>query len=84
MFRSSLFPFRKRGNERGKRGRSLTLASFPGSPIEVVIRLSSLAEPDSHTKNGRESGDTRILSWCCTVSMDIIDSFTSLAARIQD
>ena len=24
----------------------------------------SLAEPDSHTKIGRESGDTRILSWC--------------------
>ena len=25
---------------------------------------ASLAEPDSHTKSGRESGNTRILSWC--------------------
>ena len=25
---------------------------------------TSLAEPDSHTKSGRDSGDTRIMSWC--------------------
>ena len=31
----------------------------------------SLAEPDSHTKSGRESGDTRVLSWCCTVSKSV-------------
>ena len=33
----------------------------------------SLAEPDSHTKSGRESGDTRVLSWCYTVSKSVGD-----------
>ena len=33
--------------------------------------LHSLTEPDSHTKSGRESGDTRILSWYCTVSKSV-------------
>ena len=31
--------------------------------VACVVQLHSLAEPDSHTKSGRESGDTRILSW---------------------
>ena len=31
----------------------------------------SLAEPDSHTKSGRESGNTRTLSWCCVVSNSV-------------
>ena len=32
---------------------------------------ASLAEQDSHTKSRRESGDTRILCWCCTVSKSV-------------
>ena len=39
-----------------------------------VCVLPNLADPDSHTtrKAGEtESGDTRVLSWCCTVSMSV-------------
>ena len=36
--------------------------------VAIIRDRGSLAEPDPHTKSGRESGDTRILSWFCTVS----------------
>ena len=39
-----------------------------------VCVLPNLADPDSHTtrKAGEtESGDTRVLSWCCTVSKSV-------------
>ena len=50
------------------------LASYPGhvggyKAISYYTynreKFGSLAEPDSHTKSRRESGDTHILSWCC-------------------
>ena len=37
---------------------------FRANLFELSLFGSSLAEPDSHTKSGRESGISRILSWC--------------------
>ena len=45
------------------RGIKIPLHYFALKMQEGLMREGSLAEPDSHTKSGRESGDTRILSW---------------------
>ena len=43
------------------------LARYPSAGILLGSILVSLAKPHPHT-NGRGSGITHILSWCCTVS----------------
>ena len=50
---------------------AVCVAMFSSGVVASASVFVSLAEPDSHTKSGRESGDTRILSWCCTVSMSV-------------
>ena len=35
---------------------------------------------DPHTKSGRESGDTRMLNWCCSVSKPIGRTFVDKCA----
>ena len=44
---------------------------FASSCTSHILHQFSLAYPDSHTNNGRESGHSRILSWCCTVSKSV-------------
>ena len=38
---------------------------------EARKKREAKAQPDSHTKSGKESGDTRIMNWCCTVSKSV-------------